>query len=127
MIRLATGMSILGLGSMTLRRRDVNRGLEADQCYYIRHEPDVRGKQIDLAVDFPPDLAIEVEISRSALNRMGIYASLRVPEIWRYNGEKLSVNLLNEQGNYIESSVSLSFPFFPMDVLEDFFELRENG
>ena len=82
------------VGRMTWRREVLDRGLEADDCFYLANAPLVRGKKLDLSVDPPPDLAIEVEISRSALDRMGIYAALRVPEIWRYDGETLRVERL---------------------------------
>jgi hypothetical protein len=67
------------VGQMTWRREILDRGLEADDCFYLANAPRVRGKKIDLGVDPPPDLAIEVEIGRSALDRMGIYAALRAP------------------------------------------------
>src|SRR5204863_3892315 len=66
----------------------LSRRLEPDECYYVANEPLVRDKlHLDLAVDPPPDLAIEVEISRDSLNRHRIYAALGVPELWRYDGE----------------------------------------
>src|SRR5260370_40878021 len=57
-------------GSMTFRRADLKRGLEPDACYWIAHESDVRGRnELDLTTDPPPDLAIEIDISRSRLDR----------------------------------------------------------
>jgi Uma2 family endonuclease len=105
----------ISVGRMTWRRELLDRGLEADDCFYLANAPRVRGKKIDLSVDPPPDLAIEVEISRSALDRMGIYAALRVPEIWRYDGETLRVELLQPEGTYATSETSLAFPFLPLD------------
>ena len=64
------------------------RGLEPDECFYLEHELQMRGKRdFDLSVDPPPDLAIEVDISRSSLNKLSIYADLGVPELWLYDGE----------------------------------------
>jgi Uma2 family endonuclease len=80
-------------------------------------------REIDLNKDPPPDLALEVEISRSLLNRIGIYATLRVPEVWRWNGKALTVNLLGEDGNYVVASVSLSFPFLPVAELGRFIQM----
>src|SRR5262245_37165437 len=78
-------IDIYSSGSMTCRREELARGLEPDECYWIEHEPVVRGRDdIDLDTDPPPDLALEIEISRSALDRMSIYAALRVPEVWRW-------------------------------------------
>ena len=75
-------------GSMTCRREDEEGSLEPDECYWIEHEEQVRGRiDIDLESDPPPDLAIEAEISRSVLSRLGIYARLGVPEVWRTDGQ----------------------------------------
>jgi Uma2 family endonuclease len=114
-------------GSTTLNREDVERGIEPDKCYYLEHEAEVRDKgEIDLTVDPAPDLAIEVDISRSSLSRMDIYAKLRVPEVWRYDGEVLRVYQLNEDGRYIQVERSPHFPFLPLDEVQSFL-LRRNS
>lgn len=108
-------------GSTTYRSQLEARGLEPDECYYIANEQRVRHKKAaDLKVDPPPDLAVEVEISRSALDRMAIYASLGVPEVWRYDGQRLRVSVLEEDGQYADAPRSPSFPFLPLDVIERF-------
>ena len=108
-------------GSMTCRREDLERGLEPDECYWIANEPLIRGRdEIDLEEDPPPDLAMEVEVSRSTLDRMGLYARLRVPEVWCWDGQHLRVYLLDADGNYVESNRSLAFPFLPVAELERF-------
>lgn len=113
-------------GSTTLNREDVERGLEPDRCYYLEHEAAVRDKdQIDLTIDPPPDLAIEVDISRSSLSRMDIYAALRVPEVWRFDGESLRVYRLSEEGRYHQSAHSPHFPFLPLAEVQPFL-LRRN-
>jgi Uma2 family endonuclease len=114
-------IDIASFGSMTFRNAELLRGLEADDCYWIENEPHVRGrKDIDLDNDPPPDVALEVEISRSSLNRMSIYAALRVPEVWRWDGETLSVHLLTTRGAYRVSKCSKAFPFLPLDDLRAF-------
>jgi Uma2 family endonuclease len=100
-----------GAGSTTWRREDLDRGLEPDACFYLANAERVRGKALDLSIDPPPDLAIEVDITRSSLDRMGVYAKLGVPEIWRYDGESLRIYLLQADGNYAESETSRSLPF----------------
>jgi Uma2 family endonuclease len=114
------------VGQMTWRREILDRGLEADDCFYLANASRVLGKKIDLSVDPPPDLAIEVEISRSALDRMGIYAALRVPEIWRYDGETLRVELLQPDGTYAASETSLAFPFLPLADVVRFLQQAES-
>ncbi len=112
-------------GSTTLNREDVESGLEADQSYYLENEPLVREKDdIDLDVDPPPDLAVEVDISRSSRSRMPIYAALRVPEVWRYDGETLRVYRLGPDGKYVPVERSSHFPFLPIEELAAFLQRR---
>jgi Uma2 family endonuclease len=98
-------------GSVTLRRRKWKRGLESDRCYWIKHEAQMRGvKNLDLRIHPPPDLAIEVDVTRSSLNRMAIYAKLRVPEVWRLDNSVLTFSVLQPDGNYALATHSLGFP-----------------
>ena len=86
----------------------------------------MRGKDaIDLRRDPPPDLVIEVEVARSALNRLEIYAALGAPEVWRFDGERLHVHLLGEGGTYAESERSKAFPFLRPAELVRFVEQRK--
>ena len=79
---------MFGQGSTTFNREDVDRGLEPDECYYIANAGRVADRsQLNLETDPPPDLAIEIEITRNVLDRLGIYAALGVPEVWRFDGE----------------------------------------
>ena len=121
------GIPISGGGSTTFRRRDVERGLEPDECYWIQNEPSVRGKrELDLRVDPPPDLAIEIEVSRSALDRLAIYARLRVPEVWRFDGERMHIHLLQDDGGYAESDKSRCLPRLPVHHLADFLHVDDD-
>jgi Uma2 family endonuclease len=106
------------LGMTTWRRPDLEKGLESDQCYYIRHAAVVRQRdELDLERDPPPDLAVEVDITSSSLDRMEIYAELRVPEVWRYDGRRLTMYQLQPNRRYRASPTSLSFPgLCPADV-----------
>lgn len=118
-------MPMAGGGSTTFKRQDLERGLEPDECFYIEHEPDVRGKQaIDLAQDPPPDLAIEIDITSSSLNRMTIYAALGIPEVWRFDGTTLE--FLYQQGNHYERLTrSVTFPIIQPSDLIQFMTLAE--
>lgn len=103
-------VEIRSLGSTTWSREDLQKGLEADECYYIQHEQAVRGKdEIDLTVDPPPDLAIEVDNTSSSMNRMAIYAALGIPEVWRFDGETLTISHL-VQGRYVAQENSEVLP-----------------
>ncbi len=109
------------LGSTTFRRRLADRGLEADECYYLANAGKLTTvDRPDLDVDPPPDLAIEIEITNSLLDKLGIYAGIGVPELWRFDGTVLSVLLLQPDRTYAKSEVSRSFPFLPMAELVRF-------
>ncbi len=101
------------LGALTLEREDLTRAIEPDTCCYIQNESVVRGKSINLPADPPPDLVVESDYTSSSLNKFSIYASLGVPEIWRYRNQCLVVYQLVE-GNYEERENSLAFPFLPI-------------
>jgi Uma2 family endonuclease len=119
------GIEIRSEGSTTWRKRKKRRGLEPDESYYVEHEPLVRGREtIDLAVDPPPDLAIEVEVSRRLVDRMGIYAALGVREIWRHAGDQVRVFVLDDNGQYHEVNQSPSFPFLPLEEVNRFLAQR---
>lgn len=119
------GISIVDFGPVTLCREELDRGLEPDRFYYIQNEPLVRSRDhFDLDRDPAPDLAVEIDISRSSLNRMGIYAALRIPEVWRYRDERLRVYHLRPDGEYEEVGHSRAFPFLDMDRVADFLRQR---
>ena len=112
-------LPILQGGSSTLRRRKLKRGLEPDRCFWIANEAKVRGvKRLNLRIHPPPDLAIEVDVTRSSLNRMHIYAKLAVPEFWRLDAAALTFLCLQPNGKYASVSHSLAFPLVtPADLL----------
>lgn len=115
-------IEIKSAGSLTLKRQDVAVGIEPDNCYYIQNEPTVRGKRkLDLKNDPPPDLAIEVDITSSSVNKSEIYAALRVPELWRYKGRVLKFYQLVE-GQYSECEFSFAFPFVAVNEIARFVE-----
>ena len=93
--------------STTFRREDEGAGKEADTSFYIAHEPLIRDKEeIDLDVDPPPDLAIEVDDTHDSQGKLPIYAALRVPEVWRYDVRTGSLwfGRLQDDGTYSISS-----------------------
>lgn len=115
-------IDIASYGSMTCRREDLERALEGDECYWIENESVVRGRtDIDLEVDPPPDLFLEIEISRSLMNRIGILAAMGVPEVWRWDGVNLRVMVLRD-GEFKTSDRSLAFPFLPLAEFAEFLQ-----
>lgn len=105
--------------TVTFSREDLECGLEPDNCYYVQNEPLVRNKtELDLAADPPPDLAVEVELTRKAVCKMPLYAAFGVPEVWRYDGLNLQVFQRDPQGEYVERDTSRVLPEFPLDEVE---------
>ena len=124
-LALERGIPIGSLGSTTFRRKDLAKGLEPDECYYIQHESAVRGKKrIELPADPPPDLAVEIDITHREIDRESIYAALGVPEIWVFDGQRLSAMVLRE-GKYRASETSAAFPFLKVADLERFIGMVE--
>lgn len=113
-------------GMMTFQRDDLEKGFEPDDCWWIASASKVSETiEFDSAKDPPPDLAIEVEITSSLVHRIGIYAAMGVPEVWRFNGKKLRFCILEPNGKYADAETSKSFPFLkPQDLIP--FLLPEN-
>jgi Uma2 family endonuclease len=113
------GLPLKHGGSTTLRRRLRRRGIEADECFWIANAVRMVGRRrLDLRTDPPPDLAIEVDVTHSSLDRLEICAALKVPELWRLQGESLTFHVLGPEGAYITGPVSRSFPMVsPADLL----------
>ncbi len=105
------GITIRPGGSATLRRRMKKKGIEPDECFWLANAPLMAGRRrLDLRKDPPPDLAIEVDVTSSSLDRMGIYSALGVPEVWRLEGDTLSFHVLGTRRRYREVTLSQSFP-----------------
>jgi Uma2 family endonuclease len=103
------GIEILSCASTTFKRVDLDRAFEPDESYYIAHADEIRPKdEVDLLLDPPPDLVIEVEITSSAIAKLKLFAAMGVPEFWRHDGTRLTMLAL-AGGGYepIESSVGL--------------------
>jgi Uma2 family endonuclease len=112
-------------GSTTFKKELQHKGLDPDECYWVANELAVRGRtDIDIELDPPPDIAVEVEISTSVLNRLGIYSALRVSEVWRSDGQQILIEHLQEDGTYASVGYSPSFPWLPLAELNRF--LRES-
>ena len=109
------------LASTTWERPEVERGIEADRCFYFRPEKlaqaaaALKRKSNDVA-DYPnPDMAVEVDLSPPKVDRPGIYAALRVTEVWRFGANTLTIDRLKEDGSYESVDVS---GFLPIRVDE---------
>jgi Uma2 family endonuclease len=100
------------LGSTTFKNKEMLQGIEPDNCFYTEHEAAVRGKdRLDLTVDPPPDLALEIDVT--SRTHPYIYEALGVSELWRFEKGQLQINVLQD-GKYVESEFSPTFPNLPL-------------
>jgi hypothetical protein len=64
------------------------------------------------------------DISRSSRTRLPIYAALRVPEVWRFDGDQLVIHQLQSNGEYAIAERSRYFPFLSGPDLVGFLQQR---
>jgi len=103
------GIEVCPLGSTTFQRPDLLKGFEPDSGFYIAHAPAIGGRDVDPAVDPPPDLIIEVDVTSSSLDRFPVFAAFGVPEVWRYDGTRVAIFRL-EGARYVEVESSGALP-----------------
>jgi Uma2 family endonuclease len=114
------------VASTTFRRPDLERGFEADESYYIQLADLMRTRdEIDLSVDPPPELVVEIEITKSAIAKLEVFAMMGVPEVWRHDGASLRMFRLNNR-EYSAISESVALPRFPASLAESLLAERFN-
>ncbi|MBD2578911.1 Uma2 family endonuclease [Oscillatoria sp. FACHB-1406] len=99
-------------GSTTFKRQEMGYGIEPDKCFYIQNHAQMRGKRrLNLSVDPPPDLAIEVDVTSKT--QLDAYVSLGVAELWIYASGELNIYEL-QSGQYQPVLISSTFLNFPI-------------
>jgi Uma2 family endonuclease len=133
-VELATGLKMIieDAASATFRRRAKKGGVEGDKTFYFgEHAVRMKGSQdIDLNVQPPPDLAIEVEVSHSADDAVITWGRLGVPEVWRFDPIAMECSFWSRRpdGTYDRIERSLAFPALtPDDVVEQMRRADELG
>ena len=108
-------------GSTTFKRPEMRQGIEPDNCFYIQHPERMRGKsRIDLSIDPPPDLAIEIDVTSKT--QLDAYQALGVSELWRYEAGLLRIDRLQDN-QYVQSQTSPTFPnFLIIEAISRFIE-----
>ncbi len=116
------GIPIQSTASTTFRRQDLERGFEPEASFYVQNEARVRNRrEVDLTVDPPPDLILEMEMSRSARDKLPLFASMGISEVWLCDGERVSIFILDrERGSYRELSHSQALPALTSEVVTRF-------
>jgi Uma2 family endonuclease len=113
-------VDFLRAGSNTFKSSELRKGFEPDTSFYIERVEAIRGrKRLDLAVDPPPDLVIEIEVTEPLLPRLPIFASVRVPEIWCCVGEIVRILRL-DRGRYRGVKRSGSLSPLTAEIITDF-------
>jgi Uma2 family endonuclease len=127
-ISLRLRLNIVSFGSATMRKRRKERGNEPDACFYVQSAPLIGNRiKLDFTKDPPPDIAVEVDVHHGSQDKLSIYAGLGVPEVWRYDGERLKISVL-ENSNYVEAEQSRALPVLTAELLTGFLRrMREEG
>ena len=115
------GLRIKTMGSTTMKYPRLKKSAEPDNAYYIQNQPLVKGREVDFSQDPPPDLVVEVDITHTDIAKNQFYASIGVPEFWRFNGKVWQIYQLREEA-YIEVEASPTFPQVPKERLYAFLE-----
>jgi Uma2 family endonuclease len=123
-------LQVEGYKAPTLKRPDLGVAVEPETGYYLQQVAAVQGKAaINLTTDPPPDLVLDVTLSKSTVDRLALYAALGIPEVWRYVSQpgddflkgQLQIYGLDGQ-RYVVSANSLAFPFLPAGRILQFID-----
>ncbi len=128
LVRVRHRINIRFFGSSTMKKRKNVKGTEPDACFYVQSTPLIGNRmQLDFTVDPPPDIAVEIDIHHGSLDKFPIYAALGVSEIWRFDGQQLTIHQL-DQDTYITVENSRALPVLTSRDLTEFLtRLREEG
>lgn len=127
-LSLRLHINILFFGSATMRKRKKSKGNEADASFYVQTAAAIGNRiHLDLAVDPPPDVVVEVDIHHDSRENYPIYVALGVPEIWRYDGKEMTIYLL-QQSEYVGVETSLALPMLSSRVLTEYIRrMQQDG
>lgn len=128
LLSLRLRIDIRFFGQATIKKARKQKGLEPDACFYVQTVPQLGNQlKLDFAVDPPPDVAVEVDIYHGSISKLPIYAGLEIPEVWRYDGQTVTIYLL-QQDRYVESEASGALPMINPAILERFLtRMREEN
>jgi Uma2 family endonuclease len=122
---LERGITLESRGSATRRKHSLGKGTEPDASLWVASASRIIGKRkIDPEIDPPPDVVVEVDITKDARGKFSIYAALGVPEIWRYDGTQVEMYELTGS-MYTECDASRFFPGLTRSLLLEFLELSK--
>jgi Uma2 family endonuclease len=127
-LSLRLRINALSFGSATMRKAGLRKGNEPDASFYIQCADRIGTRiDLDLSVDPPPDVILEVDIHHASKENDAIYAAFGVPEIWRYESGALSILLL-EKDRYVAAEASAALPMLTDAILTDALtRMRQEG
>ncbi len=120
------GFEFNDLGSMTMNRPDLSKGVEPDSCFYIQNAQAGQGLGEAISSNLPPDLALEVDIASRSDSKLSIYQAMGVPEVWLYQRDRVQIKHL-ENGVYVDALTSRAFSAVRAEQLNQWVELRRTG
>jgi Uma2 family endonuclease len=125
-LSVAWDLDVTDLGHLTFKHPEWERGFEPDGCFFLRDAAAfVRTvEELDPVEHPPPDICVEVDISRSSMKKLAIYAQFRVGEVWRHDGTRVTVLGLDEDGAYRPMPSSRALPLLDAARLT---ELLDDG
>lgn len=118
------GIGIKSAGSTTLKSQLKEKGLEPDESYYVQNEALVRFRDdLDLTFDPPPDFAVEIDVASSSLDKLELYASLGIREVWSYDGG-LVIHLASASGWMAPAERGRALPDLAVSDIQRFLAAR---
>jgi Uma2 family endonuclease len=117
-------LNMQGAGSTTFRRMFLNKGVEPDECFYIKNAEEVIGKKFKFDEYPMPDVAVEVDVTTDSLDKFPIYSALQIAEVWVFDGKKVAFYQL-EGEKYKEISNSAALTLLSSKTLTEFLNLSE--
>jgi Uma2 family endonuclease len=131
-IRLRLRLNILAFGSATMRKPKRSAGHEPDACFYVHSAPLIGNKiQLDFETDPPPDVVVEIDVHHDSRSRFPAYPRLGVAEIWRYDGQAMTIYHLSEEGDgqqYVAGDASAALPMLTAPFLTEMLDkMRRDG
>ena len=113
-------IKVLSFGSATIKKQAQEKAAEPDACFYVQNASRIGSKEeLDFSSDPPPDIVVEVDLHHDSLTKFSMYATLGVSEIWRYDGQTVSIYHL-QGSQYIPVEASLALPMLTSQILTAF-------
>ncbi len=107
----ALNIDLFSCGSATCKSEAAERGLEPDESFCIGQRQAF------------PDLAIEVIVTSSGIDKFEVYKGLRIAEVWFYKNEKFSLyGIKSDQTGYDAITQSQFFPNLDLDVMAKYIQ-----